>query len=170
MSVKKRTPTDTVVTSADIQVAYEHLYSILMDFLWEFHVVQDIANLEISIFQKFPDKNDMQRCLQKLKFEIQYTYNALAEDDKMEFKEAIEDLEQIIEDYDEENTGCELYAVEEVVDVPKPISSSEDIDVPNGKHKFEIGDIKKTTKEERELQEEAARTLSNPFENEESEE
>lgn len=166
MSVKKRTPTDTVVTSADIQVAYEHLYSILMDFLWEFHVVQDIANLEISIFQRFPDKEEMQRCLQKLKFEIQHTYNELAEDDETEFKDAVEDLEQVIEDYDEENTGCELYAVEEFVEVPKPVSSSEDIDIPEGKHKFEIGDIKKTTKEERELQEEAANTLSNPFEEE----
>ena len=169
MSVKKITPDEGLITSSDIQIAYEHLYKFLMDFLWEFRVVQAIANLEIAIFQRFPNKEEMQKCMRDLKLEIMQTYNELAEDDEAEFKDAVEELEQLIEGYDEEKTGCELYAVEEVVDVPKPVSSSEDIDMPGGKQKFKIGNIKKTTKEERELQEEAANTLSNPFE-EESEE
>ena len=160
----------TIITSADIQVAYEHLYSFLMDYLWEFPVVQALANLELAVFKRFPEQEEMLKTLEALKREISYTYNELKEDDQPEFDDAVTDLEELITDYDEENTGCELYAVEEVVAVPKPVSSSEDINIPEGKRKFKIGNIKKVTKEERELQEEAARTLENPFENNEPEE
>ena len=157
----------TVITSADIQVKYEHLYKFLMDFLWEFTVVQKMANLEIAIFKKFPDRDEMLERLRDLNRSICYTYNELDEDDDKEFKEAVEDLESAIEDYDD--LGCELYAVEEVIDTPKDIKSSDEIGVPEGKRKFKVGNIKKVTKEERELQEEAAKTLSNPFENTEEE-
>ena len=170
MSVKKITQSDPTITSADIQIAYEHLYRFLMDFLWEFTVVQSMANLEIAIFKRFPDKEEMQDCLRDLKRNISYTYTELSQDDNTEFEEAVDDLENAIEEYDEEKTGCELYAVEEVVDVPKPVSSSDAINVTEGKKKFKFGSIKKLTKEEKELQEEAARTLSNPFEKEEPEE
>lgn len=169
MSVKKvSSSTDTVITSADIQVKYEKLYKFLMDFLWEFKVVQDLANLEIAIFKRFPDKEEMLKRLRDLKLNISYTYNELSEDDEDDFKEAVEDLEETINGY--EDPGCELYAVEEVVDSPEDILSASEVDAPDGKKKFKFGDIKKLTKEELELQEEAARTLSNPFDNNTEEE
>jgi len=156
----------TMITSSDLRVKYETLYEFLMQFLWEFEVVQDLAYLEIAIYQAFPDKDEMVRCLNELKRDISYTYNEMAEDDDADFKEAFEDLEGAINDYDPETVGFELYNVEEVVDDPEDkIDASEDIDISEGKRKFKFGDITKTTKEERELQEEAARTLSNPFEN-----
>ena len=157
----------TLVTSSDIQVQYEKLYKFLMEFLWEFTTVQALANLEIAVYKRFPDKEEMEQCLRDLKREISYTYNEMAEDDDEEFKEAFDDLEAAIEDYDEENTSCELYAVEEVIDNPTDVRSSDEINSDIEKRKFKIGDIKHTTKEERELQEEAANTLSNPFENNE---
>ena len=159
-----------LITSSDIQVAYEHLYKFLMEFLWEFPVVQSLANLEIAIFKRFPDKEEMIDRLRELKHNVSQTYNELSREDDTEFEEAVDDLEKAIEDYDEEKTGCELYSVEEVIDTPKDIAASDDMNMPDGKRKFKIGNIKKTTKEERELQEEAARTLENPFENEESQE
>lgn len=165
MTVTKINSSDAIVTSADIQVKYEHLYKFLMNFLWEFRVVQALAYLEMSIFKKFPDKEEMLKCLMDLKKDIADTYNELAEDDDTEFKEAVEELEDAINSYDEEKTGCELYSVEEVIDTPEDILNSSDIDAPEGKQKFKFGNIRKITKEERELQEEAARTLSNPFEN-----
>ena len=58
---------NTVITSSDIQVRYEKLYKFLMEYLWEFSVVQEIADLELAIFKRFPDKAEMQRCLNKLK-------------------------------------------------------------------------------------------------------
>ena len=155
---------NTVITSSDIQVKYEKLYKFLMDFLWEFQTVQALANLEIAIFKRFPDKDEMIKCLSELKRSISFTYNEMAEDDEVEFKDAVEDLESAIENF--EDPGCELYSVEEVLtDDEVDASSDIDIDDASGKKKFKIGDITKTTKEERELQEEAIRTLENPFEN-----
>ena len=156
-----------LITSSDLQVKYEHLYKFLMDFLWEFTTVQALANLELAIFKRFPDKEEMLKCLNDLKIEISATYNELAEDDEKEFQETFDDLETAINDFDDENTGCELYAVEEVVDSPEDLTASDEITSQFEKRKFRIGNIKHTTKEERELQEEAANTLSNPFENEE---
>lgn len=148
-----------VITSSDIQVKYEQLYKFLMDFLWEFPVVQAIANLELAIFKRFPDKDEMLRCLRDLKHSISYTYNELERDDDTEFKEAVEVLEETINAY--EDPGCELYTVEELVD---DVNATEDIDSPIDKKKFKFGEIRKITPEERALQEEAANTLSNPFE------
>lgn len=152
-----------VITSKDLQVKYEQLYHFLMQYLWEFKTIQEIANLEIAIFKSFPDKDEMMRCLRHLKQDIFYTYNELSENDEAEFKETVEDLEQAIENYND--AGVELYGVEEVIDDPNDIAASGDLDAPEeGKKKFKFGDIKHTTAEERALQEEAANTLSNPFE------
>ena len=155
----------TVITSSDLQAKYEKLYTFLMDFLWEFSTVQALADLEISIFKRFPDQDEMLKCLRKLKADISHTYNELAKDDEEDFKDAMEDLEKAIEDF--ENPGCELYCVEEFVSDSEDVSAADDFDnskFAKGKRKFNIGDIKHTTKEERELQEEAANTLQNPFE------
>ena len=154
------------ITSSDIQVKYEQLYQFLMDFLWEFQVVQALANLEIAIFKRFPEKDEMLKCLKELNHSISYTYNELAEDDKSEFKEAYEKLETAINDFDEETAGCELYSVEEVIDSPNDVvDASDDIEISDtGKHKFEFGEIRKLSKEEKDLQEEAMRSLENPFE------
>jgi hypothetical protein len=125
-----------------------------------------LANLEIAIFKRFPDKEEMLKYLTELNRGISYTYNDLADDDKADFKEAYEDLETAINDFDGETAGCELYSVEEVIDSPDDVvDASEEIETSDeGKHKFEFGEIKKLTKEEKELQDEAARTLENPFE------
>ena len=172
MTVTKITSSDSAITSSDIQVRYEQLYEFLMDFLWEFPVVQAIANLEIAIFKRFPDKDEMIRALAELKRNISATYNELeTEDDEAEFKETFEALEEAINDFDPEHAGCELYGVEAVIDDPDDVvDASDDVNTPETeieKRKFKMGDIQKTTKEERELQEEAARTLENPFENKE---
>ena len=82
---------NNVITSSDIQVKYEQLYKFLMQFLWEFRVVQSIANLELAIFKRFPDKDEMLNCLRQLKLEISHTYNDMAEDDEPEFRDAVDD-------------------------------------------------------------------------------
>lgn len=160
---------DTAITSSDIQVKYEQLYSFLMNYLWEFQVVQALAELEIAVFKRFPDKDEMSRCLRTLRHSISSTYNDLNENDEPEFKDAYEELEEAIENYDE--SGCELYSVQEVIDDPEDmgegIEADSDIDfLEPVKKPFKFGNIRKITKEERELQEEAMNTLQNPFEEE----
>lgn len=154
---------NNVITSSDLQVMYEQLYTFMMQYLWEFQVVQALANLEIAIFKRFPDKDEMSNCLRELNYSISATYNELEDDDLPEFKKAYETLETAIADYEE--VGCEIYSVQEIVDDSDEIDASEDIDVTSEeKEKFKFGEITKTTKEERELQEEAINTLQNPFE------
>lgn len=153
---------NTVITSSDIQVAYEQFYLFMMQYLWEFPVVQDLANLELAIFKRFPDKEEMQKCLRELNYSVSATYTELEQDDQPEFKEAYETLESAINDF--EDPGCELYSVQEILN-DDGVEASTDATLPESdKEKFEFGDITKTTKAERDLQEEAARTLSNPFE------
>ena len=155
-----------VITSSDIQVKYEQLYEFLMDFLWEFTTVQALANLEIAIFKRFPDRDEMLKCLRNLKSTVAYTYNELAADDLDEFKETFEDLEDAIENYEE--PGYELYGVEELIDDPDDVEAADEIErFESDKRKFKFGEIRHTTPEERELQEEAMNTLSNPFDEEE---
>lgn len=162
MAIIKVSAASTPVLASDIQVKYENLYEFLMDFLWEFEVIQALADLEISIFKRFPDKEEMLHRLDELDHSIKYTYEEQAETDHPEFKEAFEALRDAIEDY--EDPGCELYSVEEFVSDPVSAASE-----PSGieKRKFKFGDITETTKEEKELQEEAINTLNNPFENNE---
>lgn len=163
---------DTAITSSDIQVRYEQLYTFLMEYLWEFKVVQALANLEISIFKRFPDKDEMSRNLQTLKRDISLTYNELDDNDEPDFKDAFEKLEEAIDAYD--NAGCELYSVQEVIDDPEDVEASEELDYRSNldseskKKPFRFGDIEKHSKAERELQDEAIDTLSNPFEPEEN--
>lgn len=154
---------NTVITSSDLQVKYEKLYKFLMNFLWEFQTVQALANLEIAVFKRFPDKDEMLSAIKELKRMVSQTYNELSEDDEEQFQKTFEDLESSIEEF--EDPGCELYQVEEVITPNKTVAAADDMETPAEKRKFRIGNIKKTTKEERELQEEAANTLSNPFEN-----
>jgi hypothetical protein len=107
----------------------------------------------------------MLKKLGELRIGISQTYNELADDDKPEFKKAFDDLQETIENY--EDGGCELYAVQEVIDDPEDVESSEDIDAPDyesEKRPFRFGNITKRSAEERRLQEEAMNTLSNPFE------
>ena len=117
---------NTVITSSDLQVKYERLYKFLMGFLWEFSVVQDLANLEIAIFKRFPDKDEILKHLKELDYDISSTYNELAEADDVEFKDAFDDLQAAVEEF--ENPGCELYSVEEVVDDPDDVAASSDLE------------------------------------------
>lgn len=154
-----------VITSSDLQVMYEQLYTFMMQYLWEFPVVQDLANLEIAVFKRFPDKDEMSKCIRELNYDISATYNELEDMDQDEFKKAFEKLETAIEEF--ENPGCELYAVQEIVDDPDNIEASAYIDESDSeseKRPFRFGDISKRSAEERRLQEEAINTLSNPFE------
>ena len=65
---------DKQITSTDIQNKYQKLYTYLMDFLWDFDVFEKIADLEISIYDTFPDKDNMLKCLKELQYEIKDTY------------------------------------------------------------------------------------------------
>ena len=130
-----------VITSQDIQNRYIDLYLFMMDYLWDLKVVKELANLEIAIYKRFPDKDEMSNCLHKLRYDIQATYNELAEDGEEDFKKYYEALDEAIENFDA-NTGYEIYMVASTLD-PEEILDEDEVEesVEPGKKKINIKDI-----------------------------
>lgn len=156
---------DSVITSTDIQNRYQKLYTYLMDFLWDFDVFEKIADLEISIYDTFPDKDNMLKCLKELQYEIKDTYEDLAENDDPGFEDAFKALQKSIDDYNPDNALVELYSVEQSVELPDD-TDEEDTEV------FRMGNIQHRhldendeVEENDEVIEEPDR-LANPFEEE----
>ncbi len=156
---------DKQITSTDIQNKYQKLYTYLMDFLWDFDVFEKIAELEISIFDTFPDKDNMLKCLKELQYEIKDTYEDLAENDDPGFEDAFNALQKSIDDYNPDNALVELYSVEQPVELPDD-TDEEDTEV------FRIGNIQHRHLDENDVDEENDEVveepdrLANPFEEE----
>lgn len=157
--------TDPVITSKDIQNKYQKLYQFMMEFLWDYKVVETLANLEISCYKIFPDKEEMLKYIEDLRRNVEATYSELSEDDKPQFQEIFDSLSNMITAYSPDTAGAELYSVSEPVELPR--ASTED------KKVFKVGDIQVTHKSENdeveendEVIEEEPDRLSNPFEEE----
>lgn len=157
---------DKQITSTDIQNKYQKLYTYLMDFLWDFDVFEKIAELEISIYDTFPDKDKMLKCLKELQYEIKDTYEDLTDNDDPGFEDAFRALQKSIDDYDPDNVLVELYSVEQPVELPND-TDEEDTEV------FRMGDIQHrhlakndVDEENDEVIEEEPDRLANPFEEE----
>lgn len=156
---------DKQITSTDIQNKYQKLYTYLMDFLWDFDVFEKIADLEISIYDTFPDKDNMLKCLKELQYEIKDTYEDLAENDDPGFEDAFKALQKSIDDYAPDNALVELYSVEQPVELPND-TDEEDTEV------FRMGNIQHRHLDENDVDEENDEVieepdrLANPFEEE----
>jgi hypothetical protein len=155
------------VTSLDIQNKYQKLYKFLMKFLWDYQTVEALANLEIECYKSFPDKDEMQKYLEDLKYRIKNTYNELTEDDEPEFEKTFKMLEKTIDDYDPETAQVAIYNT-------VPVENTEEIKVNKKKEVFRFGDIEKSESEETEDESEESRLeskekITNPFEEDEDE-
>ena len=130
-----------VITSQDIQNRYIDLYLFMMNYLWDLRVVKELANLELAIYKRFPDKDEMSNCLHKLRYDIQATYNELAEDGEEDFKKYYEALDEAIEDFDA-NTGYEIYMVASALN-PEEILEEGEVEesIEPEKKKINIKDI-----------------------------
>lgn len=115
MSVKIECSRREVITSQDIQNDYIKFYPYMMQYLWDLKTVTDLANLEIAIFKRFPDKEEMEDCIEKLEVEIRDTYRDEEDENDKEFQKAFNLLKEDIELY--EDTGFEIFQVEEALDV-----------------------------------------------------
>lgn len=85
-----------MVSTNDVQRAYNDLYVELRKYIWSFDVVKAIADLEIATYQTFPDLTEVDRCLRNLKVLI---FNEVAEDEYL--KEAVDKFEELIKDQPE---------------------------------------------------------------------
>ena len=112
-----------IIDSSDIQNAYMKFYPYMMDYLWDLHTVMNLANLEIAIFKVFPDKEEMQRCVNLLEIDIRDTFKEDEEIGQKEFKKNFEILKQYIEDY--QDCGFSIYQIPESINIDNIKDESE---------------------------------------------
>lgn len=156
---------EQITTSVDIQNKYQKLYVFLMEYLWNYKVVEALANLEISCYKTFPDKDEMLKYLNELRKGIQATYNELSKDDEPEFEKAYTALENAINSYVPETALVELYSVANPLVLPdmgkdtKEVFKVEDIQLHQKSENDEIEENDEVIEEDEQPTE-----IVNPFE------
>lgn len=70
-----------MIWNVEIQNEYNNLYILLREYIWDFTVVCDIADLEISCYQTCPDIPKIREQLSKLKIAIS---NTLMDDEDLQ--------------------------------------------------------------------------------------
>lgn len=63
-----------MISSKKIQGAYNNLYACLRNYIWPINAVEDIADLEISVYQTFPDVDRIKRNFSKLEYNSKPLY------------------------------------------------------------------------------------------------
>lgn len=131
---------EKVITSMDIQNAYIKFYTYMMQYLWDLNTVMTLAKLEISIYKRFPKKEEMEQYIDDLEKDIYLTFDneeALNSDD---FKKSFEHLKHYIEDYEE--NGLEIYAMVPNIDVDEILGEDKIEDNNEGEKKtIEVGKV-----------------------------
>lgn len=141
MNLKITSTIAETINSQDIQNVYMDFYTYMMKYLWNLKVVQNLANLEISIFQRFPDKDEMEKALNALEVEIKDTLNDEENPESKDFKEAFEVLKEYIEEYGD--CGYNILNLKPAVNVEEVLEESEEDD-----GKLHVGKIVKKEVEE----------------------
>lgn len=132
--------TEQITTSTDIQNAYLKFYPFMMQYLWDINTVINLANLEISIYKRFPNKEEMEKYIDLLEKAIKDTYKDEELLNNKDFKKAFEHLKSYIQDYD--NTGFEIYNMVPNLDVAKILGKDNPEDESEGEKKtIQVGKI-----------------------------
>lgn len=100
-----------MTSNIELQQAYIKLYTFLRQYIWDFSVVEIIADLEVATFTRFPDKGKLQSLIRKLETEIR---DLLKGDDNEDFNKAWQRFKDIAAD---DEYYHKLYQVAEVIPV-----------------------------------------------------
>jgi len=115
---------EIVITSSDIQSAYTRFYTYMMKYLWDINTTMDLAKLEIAIYKRFPDQDEMKECLYRLEKDIDDTYRDEDDPNSKDFKKKFEVLKDYIEKYN--TPGFDIYRVEPELDLDEIKGESEE--------------------------------------------
>ena len=131
------------ISSQDIQNAYLKFYPCIMQYLWDLNTVMYLANLEIAIYKRFPEKEEMEKYIDLLEIEIRDTYNDESDVKSKEFKESFEELKNCIESYEDDKCQCDIYQVQETVDVDEILGTDESESDESGNKVIHVGRVVK---------------------------
>lgn len=95
-----------MISSKQLQTAYNHLYKYLREYIWPANIVSHIADLEIETYKSFPDLEELSSRYNRLKSEC-LRYIDDDEDLKAAFEEYREILDSSNELYSKLNTRLE---------------------------------------------------------------
>lgn len=98
-----------MVTSSELQYAYNKFYIQMRLYIWDFEVVESLVDLEMNIYKAIPSILDIKKSLKSLKRLI---WNTVKEDETGDFKRSFEKLENLVEE--ESSTYYSIKKVQEV--------------------------------------------------------
>lgn len=98
-----------MISSADIQNFYNDMYKQLRKYIWDFSVVAALADLEIAVYKKFQNMNDIKSRFYRLRSQI---VEVLSKDE--ELKDSFDAFEGLFE---EDTIYVKINKVEEVLQV-----------------------------------------------------
>ena len=93
-----------MIAATTFQNAYNNLYLQMYNYIWEFRIVEKLADLEISVYRVFPDIEDVKHKYNELKRAVSCT-DAWKED---EFKMAFHGFETALTE--DKVTDADLYS------------------------------------------------------------
>lgn len=98
-----------MISGTTIQQAYNNLYIILREYLWDYPSILDIADLETACYKAIPDIDDVRNCLRKVKQNCR-----LVLEESEDMKEEFESFENLLDS--EDSTYANIKVMEEVYD------------------------------------------------------
>ena len=95
-----------MILSSTLQVAYNKFYVAMREYVWPFDIIQELADLEISIYQRFPDLDSVRSNFKHLKDSIMRS-DVYKDDENLQ--RAINSLEDSIDESDEVYYDISVY-------------------------------------------------------------
>lgn len=99
-------------SNIDLQQAYIRLYRYLRQFIWDFSVVELIADLEVQSFTTFPNVDKLRAVVTKLDSELR---DILRDDENEKLKIAWDNFKDIVNN--EDTFYHKIHEVKEVLSV-----------------------------------------------------
>lgn len=110
-----------MVPATKLQSLYNKLYVQLRKYIWDFKTVEELADFEIAVYRRFPDKEDIEKTFRRLRTDV--VKSDIYQDDE-DLKYAIEDFEEQLDDTDQ--FYADLVTFREVVETNDDQEESEE--------------------------------------------
>lgn len=97
-----------MVSSQELQNAYNWFYECMREYVWDMDVVEILAELEVGVYDAFPDREKLVKTAERLEREIREFYK-----DDEDLEKSFTELKELIDSDD--RLYLPLYKVNEVL-------------------------------------------------------